>query len=163
MTKGCGCPECYSKRRGHRKDGSRHKYPTLAECNHALLSKWDHNRNAEQGLFPEDITLGSHKPVHWVCHKCSLGILHRLVTTPNTHTLTTRQAALTARDVQCANASLLQQCVQSLLRTGIVARTRQALVITLLTQGQWAGSKGMFHFFLGLVADCKQRQLAAEH
>lgn len=86
VTKGCGCPECYSKRRGHRKDGSRHKYPTLAECNHALLSEWDHNRNAEQGLFLEDITLGCHKPVHWVCHECSLDILHRWVTTPNTHT-----------------------------------------------------------------------------
>ncbi|KAL0019020.1 hypothetical protein WJX77_001500 [Trebouxia sp. C0004] len=35
------------------------------KCNHALLSEWDHDKNAEQGLLPEDITLRSHKPVHW--------------------------------------------------------------------------------------------------
>jgi len=85
-TKGCGCPKCYSKRHGRRKDGSRRKHPTFAECNHALLSEWDHDKNAERGLFPKNITLGSSKPVHWVCRQCSLGILHRWVAQPNTHT-----------------------------------------------------------------------------
>ena len=84
VAKGTGCPKCYRKRIGRRKDGSRHKHPTFAECNHALLSEWDHDQNAEQGLFPEDITLGSNKPVHWVCRQCSLGVLHRWVTQPNT-------------------------------------------------------------------------------
>ncbi|KAA6417497.1 MAG: hypothetical protein FRX49_12523, partial [Trebouxia sp. A1-2] len=65
VRNGTGCPKCYNNRHGRRKDGSRHKHPTFAECNHALLSEWDHAANAEQGLFPEDITLGSCKPVHW--------------------------------------------------------------------------------------------------
>ena len=61
-TKGCGCPKC--QRHGRRKDGSRRKHPTFAECNHALLSEWDRDKNAERGLFSKNITLGSNKPVH---------------------------------------------------------------------------------------------------
>lgn len=91
VSGGCGCPHCYTKRSGRRKDGSRHKHPTFAECNHALLSEWDHDRNAEQGLFPEDITLCSNKPVHWVCHQCSLSILHRWVAQPNARLGSSRQ------------------------------------------------------------------------
>ena len=83
---GCGCPKCYSRRNGRRMDGSRHKHPTFAECNHALLSEWDHDKNAEKDLFPEDVTLRSQKPVHWVCRQCSLGMLHRWVATPNART-----------------------------------------------------------------------------
>ena len=83
VSQGTGCATCYHKRRGRRKDGSRRKHPTFAECKHAVLSEWDHDLNAEHGLFPEKITLGSHKPVHWVCHQSSLSILHRWVATPN--------------------------------------------------------------------------------
>ncbi len=86
VTQGTGCPKCYSKRYGHRKDGSRRKHPSFAECNHPLLSEWDYPANAEQGLFPEDITLSSNKSVHWVCCQCSLGVLHRWVKTPNART-----------------------------------------------------------------------------
>ncbi|DBA98788.1 TPA: hypothetical protein ACH3X1_014552 [Trebouxia sp. C0004] len=84
VRKGSGCLKCFRNRLGRRKDGSRHKHPTFAECNHALLSEWDHDKNAEQGLLPEDITLRSHKPVHWVCRQCSLSILHKWVAQPNT-------------------------------------------------------------------------------
>ena len=86
VGKGTGCSKCYMARIGRRKDGSRHTHPTFAESNHALLSEWDHVRNAQQGLFPENITLGSKQPVHWVCRQCPLSILHRWVTTPNHRT-----------------------------------------------------------------------------
>ncbi len=55
--------------------------------------------------------------------------------------LQVREAALTAADMQCADAILLQLTVQSLLRSGITARMRQALVITLLTQMWWSGGR----------------------
>ena len=58
VSQGTGCATCYHKRRGRRKHGSRHKHPTFAECRHALLSEWDHDRNAEHGMFPENTTLG---------------------------------------------------------------------------------------------------------
>lgn len=83
---GSGCPKCYSKRHGRSKDGSRRKHPTFAECDHPLLSEWDHDKNAEHGLLPENITLGSNRSVHWLCRQCSLSILHRWVAQPNART-----------------------------------------------------------------------------
>ncbi len=110
VSKGTGCPQCYSKRIGYRKDGSRHKHPTFAECSHALLSEWDHDTNANHGLFPEDITLGSHKPVHWVCRQCSLGILHRWVTQPNARTALQRGCPFCSGQAVCKCNSLATRC-----------------------------------------------------
>jgi len=107
---GTDCPKCYNARRGRRKDGSRHKHPTFAESNHALLSEWDHDKNAEQGLFPEDITLGSHKPVHWVCRQCSLSILHRWVATPNHRTSNPRGCPCCSGHAVCSCNSLATCC-----------------------------------------------------
>jgi len=107
-----GCPKCYVKRIGHRKDGSRHKHPTFAECNHALLSQWDHEKNSEQGLFPEDITLSSHKPVHWVCHQCSLSILHRWVAQPNLRTSKQRGCPYCSGHAVCRCNSLATRCLE---------------------------------------------------
>ncbi len=107
---GCGCPKCYSRRHGRSKDGSRRQHPTFAECNHPLLSEWDHNKNAEQGLFPENITLGSNKPVHWVCRQCSLGILHTWVTTPNHRTANQRGCPCCSAQAVCKCNSLATHC-----------------------------------------------------
>ena len=109
-TEGCGCPKCYSKRRGHRKDGLRHKHPTFAECNHPLLSEWDHDTTAEEGLFPKNITLSSHKPVHWVCHQCSLGILHRWVATTNHRTANQSGCPYCSGHAVCKCNSLTAHC-----------------------------------------------------
>ncbi len=106
VSKGSGCLKCFRNRLGRRKDGSRHKHPTFAECNHALLSEWDHDTNAEQGLFPEDITLSSHKPVHWVCQQCSLSMLHRWVTTPNARTSNQRGCPYCSGHAVCKCNSL---------------------------------------------------------
>ncbi len=52
-----------------------------------------------------------------------------------------REAALTAADMQCASAILLQHVGQRLLRSGTTARMRQALMITLLSQQQSCGGR----------------------
>ena len=57
------------------------------------------------------------------------------------HVLTTREAALTAVDMQCANATLSQHAVRSLPRNGIIARMRQALMSILLDQVRWSGGR----------------------
>ena len=64
-----GCPSCSCKHR------QKNKQPTFEED--TLLLEWDHERNALDGLYPHNITLQSHKLVHWVCHKCPKGRLHR--------------------------------------------------------------------------------------
>jgi len=75
---GSGCPQCFNTRQ-HLK---RVTHPTLAACNHPLLSEWDYEANAQEGLWPEKIRLRSHKLVHWVCHKCPRGCMHRYQATP---------------------------------------------------------------------------------
>ncbi len=67
-----GCLVCSRKLRRVYK-----KHPTMAEAQHPLMAEWDHDRNAKQGWFPEKVTLGSAKQVHWVCHKCPKCIPHR--------------------------------------------------------------------------------------
>ena len=78
-----GCPECYNLKRARPKV----RHPTLAECNHPLLKEWDTEANAKEGLFPDKLTLGSNKRVHWVCHKCPLGLTHKYVSTVNSRAL----------------------------------------------------------------------------
>ena len=66
-----GCPRCS---RSHRKQS---RQPTFQDEQHSLLHEWDHERNALDGIYPHNITLSSGKLVHWVCHKCPKGQLHR--------------------------------------------------------------------------------------
>ncbi len=80
---GAGCPQCFSNRRYL----NRASHPTVAACNHPLLGEWDYEANAQEGLQPEKIRLRSHKPVHWVCHKCPKGCLHRYRARPYHRTL----------------------------------------------------------------------------
>ena len=69
VMKDAGCPRCsYS---------SNSKQPMFQEEQHALLHEWDHERNAELSIFPHNTTLQSNKLVHWVCHNCPAGRLHR--------------------------------------------------------------------------------------
>ncbi|DBA92277.1 TPA: hypothetical protein ACH3X2_003706 [Trebouxia sp. C0005] len=70
-----GCPECDNLNRA----GPKVRHATLTECNHALLKEWDSEANAKEGLFPDKLTLGSNKHVHWLCHKCPLGLTHKWV------------------------------------------------------------------------------------
>ena len=78
-----GCPECYNVKRTRPKV----RQPTLAECNHPLLKDWDTEANAKEGLFPDKLTLGSSKRVHWVCHRCPLGLTHKYTSSVNSRAL----------------------------------------------------------------------------
>ena len=66
-----GCPHCSRNRRKYSKQ------PTFEKEQHMLLHEWDHERNAEDGIFPHNTTLQSKKLVHWVCQKCPKRQLHR--------------------------------------------------------------------------------------
>ncbi len=43
-----GCPKCAKA------DGTRQKHPTFAVAKHALLQQWGHDRNRDNGRFPDN-------------------------------------------------------------------------------------------------------------
>ena len=65
------CPRCT------RRLTKQSKQPTFEEEQHTLLHEWDHERNAEDDMYPHNTTLQSRKLVHWVCRKCPKRQLHR--------------------------------------------------------------------------------------
>jgi len=71
-----GCPKCAKANAGRESDGTRQKHPTFARANHALLQQWDHDRNRENGNFPDKTTLQSRKFIWWCCQDCPKGKVH---------------------------------------------------------------------------------------
>ena len=71
-----GCPECAKANSGRKADGTRQKHPTFAAANHALLQQWDHDRNRDNGNFPDNTSLQSNKLIWWQCQECSKGKVH---------------------------------------------------------------------------------------
>ena len=69
----CGCPQC--SRIDSRINMCTH--PTFEAVQLPPLMEWDYERNTKDNIHPQNITLGSRKLVHWVCHKCPKGQLHR--------------------------------------------------------------------------------------
>ena len=59
------------------------KQPTFEEEQNILLHEWDYERNARDGIYPDNTTLQSHKLVHWVCQKCPKGQQHLYRMRPN--------------------------------------------------------------------------------
>ncbi len=79
LNKTCGktgCPKCAKANRGRQADGTRQKHPTFAIAQHALLKQWDHDRNKENGNYPDNTTLQSNKLIWWRCHECPKGKVH---------------------------------------------------------------------------------------
>ena len=76
VSRSSGCPECARGKPGYSRDGVRQKHPSFASCNHPLLSQWDHRLNAQEGNFPDKVTLGSKKMIWWVCDQCPQGCKH---------------------------------------------------------------------------------------
>ncbi len=79
LNKTCGktgCPKCAKTDRGRQADGTRQKHPTFAIAQHALLKQWDHDRNKENGNYPDNTTLQSNKLIWWLCHECPKGKVH---------------------------------------------------------------------------------------
>ncbi|DBA98572.1 TPA: hypothetical protein ACH3X1_014375 [Trebouxia sp. C0004] len=71
-----GCPQCAKVNGGRKSDGTRQKHPTFAAAKHPLLRQWDHDRNRENGNFPDNTTLRSGKFIWWRCHECPKGRIH---------------------------------------------------------------------------------------
>ncbi|DBA68627.1 TPA: hypothetical protein ACH3X2_013565 [Trebouxia sp. C0005] len=74
--KDTGCPKCAKANAGRRADGTRQKHPTFAAAQHALLEQWDHDKNRENGTFPDNTSLQSGKSIWWRCHACPKGQIH---------------------------------------------------------------------------------------
>ena len=72
-----GCPKC------SRANKLVQSQPTFAQAQPACLAEWDYNRNSIEGIYPDNITLGSRKLVHWVCSCCPRGQLHHWRAVPN--------------------------------------------------------------------------------
>ena len=71
-----GCPKCAKANGGRKADGTRQKHPTFAEAKHALMEQWDHDKNGENVIFPDNTTLRSGKFIWWQCHECAKGKVH---------------------------------------------------------------------------------------
>ncbi len=71
-----GCTECAKANGNMPADGIRQKHPTFAAAKHTLQQQWDHDRNRESGIFPDNTTLRSSKLIWWQCYKCPKGRMH---------------------------------------------------------------------------------------
>ncbi len=78
-----GCPKCAKANGGRKADGTRQKHPTFAAADHALLQQWDHDRNSDNGNFPDNTTLQSSKPIWWRCYECPKSKVHSWQASPN--------------------------------------------------------------------------------
>ncbi|DBA98635.1 TPA: hypothetical protein ACH3X1_014423 [Trebouxia sp. C0004] len=79
LSKACdksGCSKCAKANPGRKADGTRQKHSTVAAAKHALLEQWDHDRNRENGHFPDNTSLRSNKLIWWQCHECPKGNVH---------------------------------------------------------------------------------------
>ena len=72
-----GCRQCSAHKR------SRKSRPTFAKAQPACLAEWDYERNDAENAYPDNITLGSGKQVHWMCSCCPHGQPHHWTATPN--------------------------------------------------------------------------------
>ena len=58
-----GCPHCAGIR-------DRRRLPTMSASSSSMKQYWDSQRNAEQGMDPDVITIGSQQKANFVCSKC---------------------------------------------------------------------------------------------
>ena len=101
------CPECARKAGQGR---PKHRRPTIAEAGLHYMLQWDHERNAQDGVFPGDVTLGSKKKVHWVCLDCAQGLAHRWCASPKQRFNMRRQSG-------CPCCTGMKLCKCNLLQT----------------------------------------------
>ncbi len=95
------CPQC-SKINS---SGNMFTQPTFEAAQHPLLLEWDYERNIKDIIHPQNTTLGSRKLVHWVCHKCPKGEVHRYLLSVQANKL---QVVHTVPASKCASATLWQ-------------------------------------------------------
>ena len=91
-----GCPKCSAAARSRQP-----QRPTFAVAQPAELAEWDHESNEAEGFYPEEVTLGSAKKVHWICSCCPRGQPHRWTASPANRTATGQGCPLCAGKQSC--------------------------------------------------------------
>ena len=74
--KRCGCPKCSQAQRVSQLQ------PSFVEAQPAEFTDWDSVCNDAERFYPHEVTLGSNKPVHWICLRCPRGQPHRWTAPP---------------------------------------------------------------------------------
>ena len=64
-----GCPHCAITK-------ERRRLPTVTASSSSVKQYWDSQRNAEQGLDPDRITVGSAQTANFVCDACPMSQPH---------------------------------------------------------------------------------------
>ena len=95
-----GCPRCKQARKPYQRQ------PTFAEAQPACLAQWDYERNNEECFYPDVVTLGSGKLVHWICSCCPRGQPHRWTAMPSMRISNDTGCAVCAGNEACACNSL---------------------------------------------------------
>ena len=106
---GAGCPRCG-------REAGRHKtrQPSISDGAPHLLAEWDWEANERCGWHPYQITLGSHKKVHWVAqYQCKLGLAHRWEATPLHRISLNSGSPFPSGKAVCACNSLSVQCPEA--------------------------------------------------
>ena len=106
---GTGCPQCAHEARRHRT-----KQPSISDGARHLLAEWDWEANEQCGWHPDQVTLGSHKKVHWIVQdECKLGLVHRWQASPNARTGMNTGSPFPSGVAVCACNSLAGQCPEA--------------------------------------------------
>ena len=95
-----GCPRCSGANKVIQSQ------PTFAEAQPACLAQWDYERNDAEELYPNIITCGSDKLVHWVCSCCPRGQPHRWTAMPKNRIANGTGCAVCAGRQACVCNSL---------------------------------------------------------
>ncbi len=111
-----GCPRC------NKNGGNNNTQPTFVQRNTLCCLRWDFERNSKDGMYPSNITLGSQKMVHWVCHKCPEGQLHLYQMTPNDCTNRQRAGCPCCVGMQVCECNSLQTRYPMISSAGDFAR-----------------------------------------
>ena len=106
-TRGTGCPQC-----GREAGCSKIRQPSISSRAPHLLAEWDWEANEKCGWYPDKVTLGSAKKVHWSLQdECKLGLVHRWQASP-LHRRVTGSPFPSGSSV-CACNSLAVQCPEA--------------------------------------------------
>ena len=105
-THGTGCPQCAREARR-----SKTRQPSISVGATYLLAEWDWGANEGCGWHPDQVTLGSHKQVHWVVQdECKLGLVHRWQAAPDKRSKMKTGSPFPSGHAVCACNSLAVQC-----------------------------------------------------
>ena len=108
-----GCPHCASI-------NQRRRLPTVTASSSSMKQYWDSQRNAEQGLFADVITIGSRQKANFVCDECPKS---------QPHTWTARvESVFRGRGCPCCSGHKVCTCNSlQTLRPGLAAEWCYAL------------------------------------